>query len=320
MVNAATVTLSWVPPVSGDPVTSYVIEAVVTGSGGPQFTFDTGSTNASFIVTDVPPGTYLVGVRARNGAGLGNIAYRTITVGGDLARCPPNPPGGLYGGVTGSLLGLTWYESSGACAPITYVIEAGSAPGASNLANFATNSTEATFRANDVPAGAYFVRVRARNNAGTSLPSPEIVLIIVGSSSATVDVTGRWVGLAPDGFIVSPGNHPFFGRTSCDLEDDLLLDMTQVGNTVSWTSTIRSRRVAGCSEVGRVGGFGGGSGTVSGAGLAFRSQSSCGTITLRCVMTFAGTVVGNRMSGIVTLDGSPAAPPTLLGTFAVTRQ
>ena len=62
------VSLTWAPPVTGDPVTRYVIEAE---TGGLTYAFDTGSTLTMFTNANTPPGRYVVRVRARNGAGLG---------------------------------------------------------------------------------------------------------------------------------------------------------------------------------------------------------------------------------------------------------
>jgi hypothetical protein len=75
---------------------------------------------------------------------------------------------------------LQWSAPVGAL-PTTYIIEAGSTPGGTNLANFSTGGTATIFSASGVGAGTYYVRVRAANAIGTSPPSNEVILIVGGS-------------------------------------------------------------------------------------------------------------------------------------------
>lgn len=79
--------------------------------------------------------------------------------------------------VTGNTVTLTWTAAFGD--QTTYVIEAGSAPGLTDLANFPTGNLATTFTATNVPNGVYFVRVRSANAAGVSAPSNEATVIVV---------------------------------------------------------------------------------------------------------------------------------------------
>lgn len=93
------------------------------------------------------------------------------------ALTAPGAPSALVATASGSSIVLTWTAPAGGGAS-AYTIEAGSAPGLANLANFSTNSAAATFSASGVGAGTYYVRVRATNAAGTSPPSNEAVLVV----------------------------------------------------------------------------------------------------------------------------------------------
>jgi hypothetical protein len=71
---------------------------------------------------------------------------------------------------------LGW--TAGAGTVDAYIIEAGSVAGASDLANFSTGSAAPEFHATGVPAGHYYVRVRAVSAGGTSGPSNEVLVIV----------------------------------------------------------------------------------------------------------------------------------------------
>ncbi len=57
----------------------------------------------------------------------------------------------------------------------SYIVEAGSFPGGTNLAIVDTGSASPSFTATGVPPGDYHVRVRAKNACGTSGPSNEVI-------------------------------------------------------------------------------------------------------------------------------------------------
>jgi plastocyanin len=178
-VTGSTVQLFWTAPAGGDAAASYVIEAGSTAGSSNIIVFDTLSTAVTFTATSVPAATYFVRVKARNSAGTSGASNETvIVVGGSACVTAPGAPTGLTGSATGSSVTISWTAPAGGCAPAGYVIEAGSATGLSNLANFNTGSTATTFSASGVGAGTYFVRVRAANAIGSSAASNEITITV----------------------------------------------------------------------------------------------------------------------------------------------
>src|SRR5206468_12836301 len=120
-------------------------------------------------------------IRARNSAGVSPASNELVLIVVGPSGCPPAAPTNLAVSASGSTATLRWTAPGGACAPTGYIIEAGSTPGAVNLANFNTGTTDVVFVAANVGAGTYFVRVRGSNAAGTSAPSNEATLIVTGS-------------------------------------------------------------------------------------------------------------------------------------------
>jgi hypothetical protein len=127
----------------------------------------------------VPAGTYYVRVRARNASGLSAPSNElVVVVAGSSCTIAPTSPIGLTTAVTGNSVLLTWVVPSAGCPPTSYRIEAGSAPGLSNLAVLDTGTTATSFSANGVPPGSYYVRVRGTNSAGAGPASNEVVLTV----------------------------------------------------------------------------------------------------------------------------------------------
>jgi hypothetical protein len=220
-VNGSVVTLTWNAPTTGGLATSYVIEAGSSSGGSNLAVFDTGNDSTSFVAAGVPNGIYYVRVRARNAGGTSVPSNEVVVVVGTTVN-PPGPPTNLVVSVVNNTVNLSWTAPATGGTVTSYLLEAGDAPSASNLATFDTGNTATGFTAFAVPPGTYFVRVRARNAAGTSAASNEVV-ILVGVCSAppsapsplSVVVAGNVVTLnwtAPSGpvttYVIEAGSQP----------------------------------------------------------------------------------------------------------------
>ncbi len=157
----------------------------------------------------------------------GSCPTRPYSVTVASADAPPSgPPSSLVASVNGTTVTLTWQAApSSALVPVnSYVIEAGTASGAADVTSFDTGNTATTFTATSVPAGTYYVRVRARNGGGTGPASNEVVVLVGGGScvaapgaptglvfsvigsSVTLIWTAPGGGCAPTGYIVEAGS------------------------------------------------------------------------------------------------------------------
>ena len=172
-VAGSTATLTWTPP-AGSFVETYVVLAGAT----PGFTTPIASltTAASpLVVPVVPAGTYYVRVVAQNAAGF-SAASNEVT----LTVAPPSPPAApvLNAPVkSGTAVTLSWAPGAGGGVPASYELRvAAVAGGPAILAPVTLSGTTQTF--GPVPAGTYYLRLRATNTAGTSAYSNEVVLTV----------------------------------------------------------------------------------------------------------------------------------------------
>jgi len=173
---------TWTAPslfAAGAP-TSYRIEAGLS-PGTTFISLPIPGTGTSVAVPGVPPGTFYVRIHAVNAFGAGPASNEVMLVVGDTGVGLPETPTSLVAFMAGGLLTMTWSPGAGGGPASGYVVEAGSSSGASDIASL--NVTNESFTFSPVPPGFYFLRVRARNAAGVSTPTAE-VMIVVGNAPA----------------------------------------------------------------------------------------------------------------------------------------
>ncbi len=167
--SGTTAHLSWTPPAGAAP-TSYVVEAG-TASG----LTDSGAVNvgaATSFAVNLPSGAYFVRVRALNANGASAPSNEVLVQRAVVALPGPIPL--LDAELSGSTLVLDWRAPTTGGPVEDYVLEAGSAPGLSNLVTLPLG-TSRLFSVT-VPPGAYYIRVRARNSGGLGAPSREFLI------------------------------------------------------------------------------------------------------------------------------------------------
>jgi hypothetical protein len=171
-----TVALTWNMPVESAPATSMVIEAGSVPGQTNFGTFDIGTAVTSVSVNNVQPGTYFVRLRARNAYGTSGPSNEVRVDVTGVGCVIPLPPTGLNATVVGSLVTLNWSPPAVIGTITGYVVEVGTAPGLSNIAN--ANVGPATVLAATATPGVYYVRVRAQSACGQTGPSNEVAVVV----------------------------------------------------------------------------------------------------------------------------------------------
>ena len=132
-VNGTTASFNWLAPLTGGAVTHYVLEASLS-PGGPLLTSIPISIGTTLGVANVPNGVYHVRVRAANAQGLSTPSNEVVVlVGAGGCATPPDQPQGFNVSASGSTVALNWSSPVSGCAPTSYVVQAGSSPGLSNI-------------------------------------------------------------------------------------------------------------------------------------------------------------------------------------------
>lgn len=165
--GAGSATLSWRQPATGGRP-SYFQVAVGRAPGAADLgTFNVGV--ATTVSGGVAPGTYYARVTAVNERGSATSVEVPFAVTPRLP--PPGTPRNFSVTAAGSTLTLAWLPAASGGTLGSYVVEAGSQSGLSNIYNGAVGT--ATTLTAQVPLGTYFIRVRAQNAAGISPPAAE---------------------------------------------------------------------------------------------------------------------------------------------------
>jgi hypothetical protein len=330
-VTGSAVTLVWTAPSSGDAVLSYVLEAGSTSGAVNLANIATNGTATTLLATGVGAGTYFVRVRAQNAGGVSPASNEVVVVvsaGGCTAA--PGAPGALSGAVSGGTVTLTWNAPTSGCAQTSYVLQAGSASGLSNLANSNTGSTATVYVASGVGAGTYFVRVASANGSGQSGPSNEIT-VTVGGGTYTGPFAGQLNMTVVSG-LTGPGGTTTCRETTAFSGTVKIALAARTDGTVSGTADLTGTETLitpSCSDSNvslvRLVNWNGLQVTGTTGNLAFSGQESLGVgdTTLTGSFAFSGALNGGVISGTVSYGRTGRNPNTDLRgstTFAVTMR
>jgi len=168
-LGAGTAGLAWRQPGTGGRPAFFEV-AVGTAPGASDLgRFNVGP--ATSVSGAVPPGTYYARVTAVNErAASAASAELPFTV--TPTAPPPGTPRDFTVSAAGSLLTLSWRPAQVGGAVGTYVVQAGSASGLSDIHDGPVGPVTSLTAA--VPLRTYFIRVLAQNAVGTSGASNEI--------------------------------------------------------------------------------------------------------------------------------------------------
>ena len=172
-VSGDNVRLSWSPSDGDDETEGYQVEAGLSPGARDAATVDVGQ-SLVFQVAQVPPGRFYVRVRGRNRFGVSEPTDDVLVVVGSLGEPPPRPLN-LRVNAVGAAATFSWSRPEGASGAVQYRLDAGTAPGLSDIAMVDLGDVTA-FRVEGVPPGVFYVRVRAVNQFGSSPPSNEVTL------------------------------------------------------------------------------------------------------------------------------------------------
>jgi Metallo-peptidase family M12B Reprolysin-like len=194
------VTIAWTPALTGSAPDRFSVE-IGTSVGATALPTQSVTWPATKLTLVLPAGTYYTRVRAVNGSGTSTPSPESSVVVTEPSPIP-GPPGNFFARAMGHTVSLYWTGSAAGEPATSYTIEAGSAPGLSNLAVLVTGTPASSLDVPSVPPGTYWVRVRGSNAAGIGAASQDVA-IVMGSSTGCVGLPGAPVLLTP---VVSGNN------------------------------------------------------------------------------------------------------------------
>lgn len=210
---------AWNPPASA-PAGGYVLEAGVA-PGQTVAALPLGP--ATRFSAAVPPGTFFVRVRSLGAGGGSEAVSNEILVTGGCAAPPPMPAGFSATLLAPTLDRVRFSWTLPDALVSSYALVAESAPGLNDIATIAVaGGSDAHTHASAIPAGTYYVRLRATNACGASAFTPALRLTVGGGGtpsapydlrlwgSPSVNRTLTWTAPAGTvtGYVLEAGTGP----------------------------------------------------------------------------------------------------------------
>lgn len=183
-VQGSVVSLSWSPP-TGAAWAGYLLEAGSAPGASDILQLPLGPTTTK-VSGPVPPGRYYARVRAYNGQPAAGPPSNEVALNVSGPVSPASKPQGLRVSVAGTAVTLTWNPPTAGDVVNDYLLDAGTAPGASNIVSAVPVGGGFVVTVPGVPPGAYYVRIRARNALGVSVPSDEAAFTVAAPAPAGV--------------------------------------------------------------------------------------------------------------------------------------
>ena len=243
---------------NGDGLPDFYLDQVGIEDGSPRFWLNNGNGTFTSLASIALPQELgfqpiltvdfdgdrrpdIVKVIGSSGVSISYRSFMNRTV-------SPDPPAALTATSAGSAVTLAWHAPTSGSPPSSYIIEAGTVPGAANLANFSTGNTLTTFGTGGVPPGTYFVRARATTAQGTSAASNEAQLLVASgcapgapgtpavafNNGGTVVLTWTAATGAPTGYVLEAGSASGLSNLAVvDVGGVTTLTATGVGNGTS---------------------------------------------------------------------------------------
>lgn len=170
--SGTTANFTWSQPAADSATTEEPTDYILEAGSAPGLT-DIAEVHVGDVRSfsaPVPPGAYYVRVRSTNGFGDSDPTE-------DVLLTPPgtpSAPGQLVATGSAYTVTLRWQAPADGVTPTAYQIEAGSAPGLSDLGVVQVGTL--TSFSTPIPAGTYYVRVRAVSSGVVGPVSNEVVV------------------------------------------------------------------------------------------------------------------------------------------------
>ncbi len=229
-VQGLEVTLSWSPP-ADVAVDSYQVEAGSAPGASDLLIVNVGKVTHVGPVTS-PVGTFFLRVRAVADGHAGPPSPDVVVTVTSGCSSSPGAPRDLAVTVKGTTVGFTWLPPASGGAVASYVLEAGTSSGMSDLGVVDVGNRTSTPPV-ELARDTYFVRVRARNGCGVGPVSNEVAFTVPSG----VGAPKAWgIAIEPVSFDESCGAAPV--RLKVVMNGEAIVLSRKAGDSKYWSGYV----------------------------------------------------------------------------------